>query len=95
MGVLERKERLRIIKNQVMVLINNFQISMSFFVPFLTMLTSVTKWVVYVRPGLYYDLLSKMSPSSQRYSGISLVLAILHLTILTKVLSNWIFWPHE
>ena len=28
-------------------------------VPFLTMLTSVAKWVVYVRPGLYYDLLSK------------------------------------
>ena len=31
----------------------------------------------------------------REYSGISLVLAILHLTILTKVLLNWIFWPHE
>ena len=28
-------------------------------VPFLTMLTSVAKWIVYVRPGLYYNLLSK------------------------------------
>ena len=59
MGVLERKERLIMIKNQVMVLINNFQTSMSFSVPFLTMLTSVAKWVVYVRPGSYYELLSK------------------------------------
>ena len=31
----------------------------------------------------------------KKYCGISLVLAILHLTILTKVLLNRIFWPHE
>ena len=49
-------------------------------------MNAVVNWSANLRPT---------GRSSRTYSGISLVLAILHLTILTKVWLDWIFLPHE
>ena len=63
----------------------------------LSLITWCGRWKHQLRPwycekqGNLYRSFGKASPAM--YSGISVVLAVLHLIILTIIRRNWIFWP--
>ena len=81
-----------------------FEVILILEVVFIFVLVFIFQWFIplpckisypYMILEVAYGSLTDESRYRARYSGISLVHAIWHLTILTKVWLNWILWPHE